>query len=267
MVHGFRIFVLPLFAGVAGLTFLACSADNKGSSATVLDSGTSWGLDDGGAPVEDLDASPGPPDPVDGGYPYAGGVIRTDRFVTKVVSFTPGACAGFGATRMPKTVFGPPVGGGDDNGGLDVVSLGTGGEIVLAFEPNAIVDGDGVDFIVFENPFLTGGDPESPAAEVGEVSVSEDGTTWKTFPCTATAFPYGTCAGWHPVQSNPENGLSPVDPAVAGGDPFDLSEVGLTKARFVKIVDKTHASCGGAQSVNKNGFDLDAISIVHAEMP
>ena len=54
---------------------------------------------------------------------------------------------------MPDIVLGPPVGGGALAGSLDVVSLGFSGEIVLCFEPNAIVDGPGADFIVFENAF------------------------------------------------------------------------------------------------------------------
>ena len=204
---------------------------------------------------------------VDGGFQGPDGtVIRADRFITKVVSFTPGTCAGFGAGAMPGVVEGPPVGGGAAAGGLDVVSLGTDGEIVVSFEPNAIVDGPGVDFIVFENPFYIAGDPRRPNAELGEVSVSEDGVTWQTFPCTATSYPYGSCAGWHVVNSNPTNGISPVDPSVAGGDPFDLADLGLKHARFVRIKDKAHEACT-SPNVTTNGFDLDAIAIVHAEVP
>ena len=170
------------------------------------------------------------------GYPLCdGGAIAASRFVTAVVSFAPGDCAGFGAAQMPAIVEGPPVGAGDAEGGLDVVSLGNGGSIVVSFEPNAIVDGPGADFVVFENAFYSTGNPQKPNAEVGEVSVSEDGTAWKTFPCTATAYPYGACAGWHPVASSPESCISPIDPKAAGGDPFDLADVGLTRARFVRI--------------------------------
>src|SRR5450432_2951877 len=111
--------------------------------------------------------------------------LAADRFVTGVVSFTPGPCAGFGAAGMPGIVEGPPVGGGASKGSVDVVALGAGGEIVLSFAPNAIVDGPGDDFIVFENPFYIGGDAQKPYAEVGEVSVSDVGSTWVTYPCTA----------------------------------------------------------------------------------
>jgi hypothetical protein len=193
--------------------------------------------------------------------------LPADRFVTGVVSFTPGPCAGFGESSMPGVVEGPPVGGGATKGSLDVVSLGVGGEIVLTFAPNAIVDGPGVDFLVFENAFDIGGDPQDPYAEPGEVSVSADGTTWVTFPCTATAYPYGACAGWHPVYSAPGNGISPVDPATAGGDPYDLAAIGVASARYVRIRDKSNETCPDAGGTDSAGFDLDAIAIVNAQIP
>ncbi|HVH41311.1 MAG TPA: hypothetical protein VM925_03180 [Labilithrix sp.] len=205
---------------------------------------------------------------VDGSYvDPTGSVIRTDRFVTKVVSFTPGSCAGFGSTEMPGVILGPPVGAGDRSGGVDVVSLGIGGEIVVSFEPNAIVDGPGPDFVVFENAFFAGGNSAQPSADPGEVSVSEDGVSWKTYECTASSAPYGTCAGWHPVYSAPGSGISPIDPDKAGGDAYDLSSLGITKARFVRIRDKSTETCEGQPKPNNLGFDLDAIAILHAETP
>jgi len=118
-------------------------------------------------------------------YPLPdGGTVRADRFVTRVVSFAPGECAGFGAEKLPDVVLGPPEGGGTSQGGTDVVSLGRLGTIVLGFEPNAIVDGPGPDFVVFENAFYVSGDPKlGIAKDLAEVSVSEDGITWTPFPC------------------------------------------------------------------------------------
>jgi hypothetical protein len=257
-----------LLAFPVAVTLVACASSSSSSSPPPNDAG---GAIDLGAPP-DFDASV-PDDahgsPIDGDYATGdGGAIRADRFVTKVVSFTPGDCAGFGLTRMPDVVYGPPVGGGDTEGGLDVVSLGNGGEIVLSFEPNAIVDGPGVDFLVFENAFYAGGNPNAIAADPGEVSVSDDGITWKTWPCTATAPPYGACAGWHPVYSAPGNGISPVDPKTAGGDPYDLADLGLSHARFVRIKDKSTQTCPPLPNkVDTNGFDLDAIAIVNAQTP
>ena len=95
-------------------------------------------------------------------------------------------------------------------------------------------------------------------AELGTVAVSEDGVTWVEFPCTASAPPYGACSGWHPVYANPDaNTIDPTDPAVAGGDVYDLAEIGVKLARFVKITDR--ADLTGTSGV----YDLDAVAIVH----
>jgi hypothetical protein len=208
---------------------------------------------------------------VDGGFEGPdGSIVRIDRFVTKVVSATYGDCAGFGLTSMPEVVLGPPVGSGTMSGSLDVVSLGYKGEIVVGFEPNAIVDGPGADFLVFENAFWAGGDPERPATDLGEVSVSDDGITWKAFPCMVGPGPaYGSCAGWRPVYSAPGNGISAVDPSVAGGDPYDLADVGLATARFVRIRDLGTGECPAdpAKKSTTVGFDLDAVAIVNAKNP
>jgi hypothetical protein len=144
-------------------------------------------------------------------------------------------------------------------GSTDVVSIGDGGYVAVGFAGNFIVDGPGPDFLVFENPFDIGGDPTQPYAEVGTVAVSQDGTTWISFPCTATSYPYGTCAGWHPVFANPDqNNIDPTDPAVAGGDPFDLADLGLAWARYVRVTDRPG---------DGNVFDLDAMAIVHPGCP
>jgi hypothetical protein len=205
--------------------------------------------------------------------------VPASRFVTGVVSFTPTDCTGFGADSMPGIVEGPPVGGGTTHGSVDVVSLGSGGSIVVSFAPNAIVDGPGPDFIVFENPFWIAGDSTDVYAEPGQVSVSDDGTTWTAFPCTPTTDaaaadgtgtlpPYGLCGGWQVVYSNPDNGISPFDPTVAGGGAYDLATIGVTHARYVRIVDETHEACPEAgDQPTKNGFDLDAVAIVNAELP
>ena len=120
---------------------------------------------------------------------------------------------------------------------------------------------------MFENPFYVAGNPNAVAADPGEISVSDDGVTWKTYECPekATA-PYGKCAGWHPVYSAPGNGISPVDPEKAGGEAYDLADVGLTHARYVRIRDiGTEACPANPPKPNNVGFDLDAVAIVHPE--
>jgi hypothetical protein len=190
------------------------------------------------------------------------------RFISCVLSYEPGPGDGHGQVAsngeagFPQIVYGPPVGGGTAAGSTDVLTLGGGGEIAFGFGGNAIVDGPGVDFILFENPFDIGGDPTDPYDEPGVVSVSEDAVTWVDFPCQKDTYPYTGCAGWRPVISNPDNGISPFDPATAGGDPFDLADIGVARARYVRVRD---VSFRGASPTE--GFDLDAAAIVNAEAP
>ncbi len=182
------------------------------------------------------------------------------HYAARVVSFTPGPDATFGADQMPGVVLGPPRGAGDLRGGTDVVSLGAGGEVVLGFDVD-VVDGPGADLVVFENPFEVPGSAGRYWEELGEVSVSDDGVAWSTFACDPTgARPHTGCAGWSPVYSAPGNGLCATDPRVSGGDPFDLADVGVARARFVRIRDLR--TQGPAEP--STGFDLDAVAAVHA---
>ncbi|MCP3139344.1 cell surface protein [Pyxidicoccus xibeiensis] len=206
------------------------------------------------------DAGPG----TDAGTPDSGtdaGSRPADPYADAVVSFAPGEGAGFGQDLFPGVVLGPPTGAGPDNGSLDVLSLGRGGSITLRFDDVGLVDGPGVDLLVFENAFaLPGG---ATYTETGRVSVSEDGVTFHDFACASTdaAGGYPGCAGVRTVQANPANGVSATDPAVAGGDSFDLATVGLTRARYVRITDSGNNRYGDTAG----GFDLDAVAVVNGE--
>lgn len=210
-----------------------------------------------------------------------------DPYADQLVDFAPGAAGGFGQGDLPGVVLGPPQGSGWFAGTLDVVSLGSGGRIDLAFVDNVVVDGPGADFTVFENAFLRLGAfsiTEPPFAEPGQVSVSQDGLTWYAFPCAmATAPYYPGCAGVHPVAANanlpqaphasvPSNvpiaslvGISAIGfptPAGSGGDSFDLAPLGLGWIRYVRVVASTSAT--GPEGVDNARFDLDAVAAVHS---
>lgn len=193
-------------------------------------------------------AACGAPPSVDAGVEEVdSGVLDAgDPWADRVVVFTPGPGAGFGQDLLPGVVLGAPSGGGDSAGSLDVLSLGKEGVIELEFVALIAIDGPGVDLLVFENGF-TG------FMETGVVEVSEDGSDWRRFTGTA---------GNNVVYANPAQGISGTDPAVAGGDGFDLAEVGLTRARFIRITDsganRFYAPPGG-------GFDLDAVAVVNAQ--
>jgi hypothetical protein len=179
-------------------------------------------------------------------------------FADHVVSYSPGPNAGFGQQDFPSIVLGPPQGAGAGSGSVDVLSLGRGGDIVLEFTDIGVVDGPGVDLLVFENVFIS---PIGPYTERGIVSVSEDGQTWHEFPCASTdaAGGYPGCAGTTPVYSSPTNGVSATDPAVAGGNGFDLATLGVPRARFVRVRDAGNNPNGAPSS----GFDLDAVAVVN----
>lgn len=261
MVQGVRVGALALGALLVGCASLAEGPEGPAPGAVTF----------GDAPPPSLPVGDGGQKPrVDGGFPTDGGVLPAARFAQRVVSVTPGDCAGFGLASMPDVVLGPPEGGGDTQGSLDVLSLGKGGAIVLSFEENPIVDGPGADFVVFENAFFAGGDPSRPFVELATVSVSEDGVSFVEFPCTKSASeppPYGACAGWRPVRSSSANGVSPFDPATGGGDPFDLADLGLRRVRFVRIVDRGEGTCASSPTdkLTTVGFDLDAVASIHAE--
>jgi hypothetical protein len=184
------------------------------------------------------------------------------RFATTVESFVAGPGPTFGQAKLPEVVLGPPKGAGARNGSFDVVTLGNGGTLTLGFGPSWIVDRPGPDFIVFENPFYVNGDPTLPYAELASVEVSDDGEHFEAFPCTVTEAPYESCAGFHPVYANPDqNAIDATDPALAGGDAFDLADLGVSRARYVRITDRADLS-------DSNGtFDLDAVAIVNADCP
>lgn len=177
-----------------------------------------------------------------------------DAFVDCVIEFSPAEETNYNHDLLPDVVLGPPA------GSFDVVSLGCGGSITLYLDEPAITDGPGADFIVFENPF-------EGFAEPAEVEVSEDGETWHLFECDPVSLE--GCAGATPTEALPSSELEPTNPDEAGGDAFDLAEVGLSEARYVRLTDvsREHWTAQDADYCDpgqqgKGGHDLDAIAVV-----
>ncbi len=180
---------------------------------------------------------------------------RDDPWADCVEAFEPGTEAAFGHDGLPEIVLGPPV-PSPGGGSMDVVSLGCGGSITLAFDPPGIVDGPGDDLIVFENPFATA---DTTFAEPARVLVSDDGEDWRAFACALTGagdWPPQGCAGVTPVISSEDT--------FEGGDGFDLADVGLQHARYVRLVDVSSAFYGHENwcTQEAGGFDLDAVEAV-----
>ncbi len=155
----------------------------------------------------------------------------------------------------PAQALGAPVGGAPGEGSLDVLSLGWGGEVVVALE-REVVDCPGDDLAVLENAFAFG---EVTYAELGEVSVSLDGARWFTFPCDpAAGWPWAGCAGVGEVWPA-EEVEDATAPGAAGGDGFDLATVGVGRARYVRVRDLRTSN--GPSGPPSRGFDLDAVVI------
>ena len=182
------------------------------------------------------------------GDPWADSVI--------VVEFGQGA--GFGYNYFPDNILGPPdsnaTPGQPSASQQELLSLGTGGRIVLAFLDGGILDGPGPDFTVFENPFYIAGDTTNPFAETGIVAASIDGETFLTFSYNPET--WEGLAGVTPTNGDKD----PTDPSQSGGDAFDLADVGLSYATYIQITD-------AAELVPDLGssFDLDAVVAVYGE--
>ncbi len=186
--------------------------------------------------------------------------IAPPIYASEVLDFIPGENAGYGQDKLPDIVLGGPRSPGAGAGSTHVLSLGIGGEVLLGFEARTVVDGPGPDFVVFENPFTTVG-PPGVFAELAEVSVSTDAMNWHTFACDASNLdsgPWPGCAGWRTVLDYDVENMDPLDPTLSGGDAFDLADLGLTEAKFVRIRDLSTE--GDAPTA---GFDLDAVGAVH----
>lgn len=133
----------------------------------------------------------------------------------------------------------------------EIVSLGRNGWVALGFEGN-IVDGTGADFTVFENAFQFAG---GIFDEWLMVSVSQDGETWVTFP-------YDSLTGAGMAGRTPTNGgnANYLDATQSGGNSFDLADVGLAWAKYVKVTDATKF-----QTPDKLSAELDAIIAIHLD--
>lgn len=222
--------------------------------------------------------------------PASAGAATVDCFADEMVSFAVGFSPpenGLRVAELPGIVLGPPGDSFPVTGSITTASLGHAGWVLMAFTDNRIVDGPGPDFIVFENAFFKTSIPLDPNqgylvfAEPVSVAVSEDGVSFVEFPYDAgalsavgsgqdgtpsTALPaLRGLAGLTPTFTG--NWTLPDDPdnwdptgqggvSGAGGDAFDLADVGLGSARYVLITDlDTPAGFAGSGE----GADIDAV--------
>lgn len=212
-------------------------------------------------------------------------------FATRVVASNTNNNAG-GGIFQPQNALGAPSGGGLNAGGTHAHSLGAGGSLTLGFDV-ILTDGPGADFVVFENPFLTGSG-SSVFAEAIFVEVSSDGKQFARFPSSYYG-PQRSGGAFAVSQVNMFDGLAGVCPVLAGssqhpkadpqdvvtggGDAFDLADlknhtlvlqgvVKLGAIQFVRLVDviggKDMDSRGKViQDPTAGSADVDAVAVIH----
>ena len=158
----------------------------------------------------------------------------------------------------------------------DVISLGDGGSAIIQFA-NAIANGPGPDFAVFENSF------DNLFLELAFVEVSSDGQNYFRFPAhslTQTSVQVGSFGQLQATQINNLAGKY----RGGYGTPFDLEELNaipgldIMHITHVKIIDvvgsinDAYASFDTASNkINDpfptpfpiGGFDLDAVGVLH----
>lgn len=178
----------------------------------------------------------------------------------------------------------------DQPGGtFDVFSLGDGGWITVGFD-QAIYNGSGVDFAVWENGFISAqpGDKGLLFAELMFVEVSSNGTDFARFssvcqnPAPVDGFGCIDPTYYHNVAGKHPNGNDGRDE----GTPFDLGDLladplvsqgllDLNNIQYVKVIDvvgdgSTFDSLGHPMydpyptPFSSGGADLDAIGVLNA---
>jgi hypothetical protein len=206
---------------------------------------------------------------------------------THVVGFDTNNNAG-GGTFNPANALGAPSGLGTGNGSAHTHSLGVAGWLSLGFGVT-LVDGPGADFLVAENPFLTG--PGRVYAELAFVEVSSNGVDFARFPSLffggdGSSFAINNVgfvsglAGQTPVFANPANpNVDPQDVVEAGGDAFDLADlrshplvvrglVQLAAIQHVRLVDVVsgQSADGRGRTIldpSSGSADIDALTVIH----
>lgn len=190
-------------------------------------------------------------------------IAQNNRFIDTVYHFQPGEGQNSGQSTeyFPKNIFGPPSKNATEtipeSSPSEVLSIGMGGEIIVGFKDSYLVDGPGIDFIIFENVFLNPIN-QKLFAEPALVSVSEDGIKFIEFPFDSLTLE--GCAGTKPTSGK----ANPFDYPHSGGNGFDIATLGLTKIKYIKIKDITEMILQNTShpfyDPTLSGFDLDAIA-------
>ena len=183
------------------------------------------------------------------------------RFATEVVD-APGAdpTVDFGDPRLAANGVPASISGGS----TDVYSLTAERPwLTLGFEGSRILNVDGPDFVVFENPFVIGAGPDVFVDPV-VVEVSADGMDFVPFPHLApVAYTWDPeawfgFAGVTPTMLD----LAPADDPASGGDRFDLDQLDESPIKdqiMREGILQIRLSPGGPTDPIADGPDIDAV--------
>jgi hypothetical protein len=231
----------------------------------------------------------GPYDP-QVGQPGSTGAISSlspqiTGWASSVVSFQRGP-QDISNPASPLASYGSPtdaLGSASGSTTAHLVSLGDGGSITLGFS-QAITNGAGADFAVFENGFLSGG-AGLAFLELGVVSVSSDGVHFFEFPSISLTQTTTQVGGFGLVDASNLSNLA--GKYTSGyGTGFDLQDlVGvssllntnhITQVRITDVVGSIDPAFGTYDSqghlINdpfktpfaSSGFDLSGVGVIHA---
>lgn len=146
----------------------------------------------------------------------------------------------------------------------DVVSLGRGGSITFSFD-TLIVNGDGPDFLTFENSFT------NEFLELAWVEVSNDGQNFVRFPnysntdVSVDGFGMLDPTKIHGYCSKYKQGY---------GTPFELDSIGMDTIQYIRIIDiigdgSSYDTEGNViydpyPTSGSTGVDIEGVGVIHA---
>lgn len=220
--------------------------------------------------------------------------VSGDPFADRVQSFSPLSMNGYGASKVPDNVTGPPDGTSTFTPASlpqHVASLHAsasgGGSMVLEFTDNIVESGPGQDFTVFENVLFQGNDPNRRFMEPAMVEVALFENEWQRFPCFVSPPATGQIDFKQPgyytrgfAGVNATTGEDPTNPARSGGDSFDLADAGASQLQWIRFIrirstgDNVMTDSAGTpvrhtsentalSGTASSGFDLDGVSAVN----
>tara|TARA_B100001939_G_scaffold328249_1_gene323341 strand:- start:8084 stop:8974 length:891 start_codon:yes stop_codon:yes gene_type:complete len=181
-------------------------------------------------------------------WPFASGAYLADNSVN--------AALDAGVFGDPTKATNKICGGGWTTGSTDVYSTGSSSEcesgetcIVLEWTGKRVTNATGIDFVVYENAFLHGTNPNSRFLEPVIVEVSIDGNNW---------------CGWNPTYSGSSSATDLRNPAnysdLAGITPVVFKQSDANSLTAADLFTETTDGYGTHLKGGGDGFDLDSSS-------